>query len=185
MTAELISVGTEILLGEILNTYAQFLATELSGLGIDVYHQVVVGDNAKRLKEALKLAASRSDVIIASGGLGPTPDDITKEVIAEFMEEDLVLHSESLERMKAYFKKMNRVMVDSNIKQAMMPKNCIVLNNTFGNAPGCIIEKNGKSVIIRARHKYALGCKRRKAWQLIYTKHICTRCPSANAQGQR
>ncbi len=148
MVAELISVGTEILLGEILNTDAQFLAAELSGIGVDVYHQVVVGDNANRLKEALELAASRSDVIIASGGLGPTPDDITKEVIAEFMGEELVLHEESLERMENYFKKINRVMVKSNIKQAMMPKNCIVLPNNCGTAPGCIIEKNGKAVIM-------------------------------------
>lgn len=148
MVAELISVGTEILLGEILNTDAKFLAEELSKIGIDVYHQVVVGDNANRLKEALKLAASRSDVIIASGGLGPTPDDITKEVIAEFMDEELVLHEESLKRMEDYFKRMNRVMVKSNIKQAMMPENSIVLPNNCGTAPGCIIEKNGIAVIM-------------------------------------
>lgn len=148
MNAELISVGTEILLGEILNTDAQFLSAELSGLGIDVFHQTVVGDNAKRLKEAFALAASRSDIIIASGGLGPTPDDITKEVAAEFMDEELVLHEESLKRMEDYFRKVNRPMVKSNIKQAMMPKNCIVLNNNAGTAPGCIIEKNGKTVIV-------------------------------------
>lgn len=148
MNAELISVGTEILLGEILNTDAQFLSSELSKIGIDVYHQTVVGDNAKRLKEALALAISRADIIIASGGLGPTPDDITKEVIAEFMEEELVLHPESLERMQEYFKKVNRPMVESNKKQAMLPKNSIILNNNCGTAPGCIIEKNAKSVIM-------------------------------------
>lgn len=149
MVAELISVGTEILLGEILNTDAQFLAAELAGLGIDVYHQVVVGDNEKRLKEAIEVALERSDIVIASGGLGPTPDDITKEVICEALGEKLVLHEESLKRMEDYFKRMNRVMVKSNIKQAMMPENNgIVLPNSCGTAPGCIIEKNGKIVII-------------------------------------
>lgn len=148
MNAELISVGTEILLGEILNTDAQFLSAELSKIGIDVYHQTVVGDNANRLKEALSLASSRADIIIASGGLGPTPDDITKEVIAEFMGEKLKLHPESLKRMEDYFKKLNRSMVESNKKQAMMPENSIVLNNNCGTAPGCIIEKNKKTVIM-------------------------------------
>ena len=148
MNAELISVGTEILLGEILNTDAQFLSAELSKIGIDVYHQTVVGDNASRLKEALALASGRADIIIASGGLGPTPDDITKEVIADFMEEELILHPESLKRMEDYFKKVNRPMGESNIKQAMLPKNSIVLNNTCGTAPGCIVEKNGKTVIM-------------------------------------
>lgn len=149
MVAELISVGTEILLGEILNTDAKFLATELSELGIDVYHQVVVGDNENRLSEAVKQALERSDIVIASGGLGPTPDDITKEVIADVLDEKLVLHEDSLKRMEDYFARINRVMVKSNIKQAMMPENnSIVLPNSCGTAPGCIIEKNGKIVII-------------------------------------
>lgn len=148
MVAELISVGTEILLGEILNTDAQFLAAELSRIGIDVYHQTVVGDNKKRLMEAFELASSRADIIIASGGLGPTPDDITKETAAEFMNEELILHEESLKRIEAYFKKMNRIMVSSNIKQAMMPKNCTVLQNNCGTAPGCIIEKKEKIIIV-------------------------------------
>lgn len=148
MNAELISVGTEILLGEILNTDAQFLSAELSKIGIDVYHQTVVGDNAERLKEALSTATKRADIIIASGGLGPTPDDITKEVIAEFMGEKLKLDTESLKRMEDYFKKVNRPMGESNKKQAMMPENSIILNNNCGTAPGCIIEKNGKIVIM-------------------------------------
>lgn len=148
MKAELISVGTEILLGEILNTDAQFLAEELSKIGIDVYHQTVVGDNAARLADAVNTALDRSDIVIASGGLGPTPDDITKEVISECMGEKLVLHEESLERMKSYFTRTKRVMPDNNIKQAMMPEHSIVLNNNNGTAPGCIIEKDGKAVII-------------------------------------
>ncbi|MBP3359315.1 MAG: competence/damage-inducible protein A [Clostridia bacterium] len=148
MKSELISVGTEILLGEILNTDAQFLAGELSELGIDVYHQSVVGDNAGRLAEALKTALSRSDIVIASGGLGPTPDDITKEVIAETMGEKLILHEESLRRMQEYFNRVHREMCKNNIKQAMLPEHCIVLNNNNGTAPGCIIEKDGKTVIM-------------------------------------
>ncbi len=148
MNAELISVGTEILLGEILNTDAQFLSAELSKIGIDVYHQSVVGDNAKRLMESLELASKRADIIIASGGLGPTPDDITKEVIAEFMDESLKLHEVSLKRIEDYFKKVNRPMAESNKKQAMMPENSIILQNNCGTAPGCIIEKNGKIVIM-------------------------------------
>lgn len=148
MKAELISVGTEILLGEILNTDAQFLSAELSELGIDVYHQSVVGDNAVRLSEALKTAFSRSDIVIASGGLGPTPDDITKEVIAETMGEKLVLHEESLQRMQDYFNRVHKEMCKNNIKQAMLPEHCIVLNNNNGTAPGCIIEKDGKTAIM-------------------------------------
>lgn len=148
MVAELISVGTEILLGEILNTDAQFLSSELSAIGVDVYHQSVVGDNAQRLKAALCEAMGRADIVIASGGLGPTPDDITKEVIADCMNCKLVLHEESLERMKSYFERIKRKMVKSNEKQAMMPEGCIILPNNCGTAPGCIIEKNGKIVIM-------------------------------------
>ena len=148
MNAELLSVGTEILLGEILNTDAQFLSQGLSKLGIDTFYETVVGDNKERLKDALELSLSRADIVIASGGLGPTPDDLTKEVIAEVMGEKLVLHEESLKRMKEYFKKSNREMPESNKKQAMMPENSIILENNCGTAPGCIIEKDGKIVIM-------------------------------------
>jgi len=148
MNAELLSVGTELLLGEILNTDAKFLAEELSVLGINVYYQTVVGDNKERLKNALELALSRADLVIASGGLGPTPDDLTKEVIAETMGEGLVLDEESFDRIKKYFNKVQREMPQSNIKQAMMPENCIILKNNNGTAPGCIIEKNSKIVVM-------------------------------------
>ncbi len=148
MKAEIISVGTEILLGEILNTDAQFLSAELSEIGIDVYHQCVVGDNEKRLAAAVDEALSRSDIVIASGGLGPTPDDITKEVVAKQMGEALVMHEESLARIRQYFAKTGRVMTKNNEKQAMLPEHCIVLPNNNGTAPGCIIEKNGKAAIV-------------------------------------
>ncbi|MCX7715010.1 MAG: competence/damage-inducible protein A [Clostridia bacterium] len=148
MNAEIISVGTELLLGEILNTDAQFLARELSEIGIGVYHQTVVGDNYNRLKAAVETALSRCDIVIASGGLGPTPDDITKEVLAECMGEKLVLDQESLESIRTFFKKIGREMVKMNEKQAYMPEHCIILKNHHGTAPGCIIEKNGKVVIM-------------------------------------
>lgn len=148
MVAELLSVGTELLLGEILNTDAQFLATQLSEIGIDVYFQTVVGDNPERMKNAVELALSRSDIVIASGGLGPTPDDLTKEILSECMGEELVMHEESLSKMKDYFKRLNRDMAKINEKQAMMPKGGIVLTNNNGTAPGAIIEKNGKIVIM-------------------------------------
>ncbi|MBE7045638.1 MAG: competence/damage-inducible protein A [Ruminococcaceae bacterium] len=148
MKAELLSVGTELLLGEILNTDAKFLAEELSMLGISVYYQTVVGDNKKRLTDALELALSRADIVIASGGLGPTPDDLTKEVIAEAMGETLVLHEESMRAIEAYYQRVNREMPESNKKQAMLPEHGIVLANPNGTAPGCIIEKNGKTVIM-------------------------------------
>ena len=148
MNAELLSVGTELLLGEILNTDAKFLAEELSALGINLYYQTTVGDNPERLKNALTIALSRADLVIASGGLGPTPDDLTKEVIAETMGEPLVLHQKSWEDIQSYFKNTKREMPESNKKQAMMPERATVLENHNGTAPGCIIEKNQKIVVI-------------------------------------
>lgn len=147
MIAEILSVGTELLLGEIVNTDAQFLASELSKLGINVYHQTVVGDNPKRLKEAILLALLRSDLLITSGGLGPTSDDITKEVVCEAMGAKLVMDTRSLTRIKAYFKQMNREMAKINEKQAILPKDGIILDNNCGTAPGGIVEKDGKIAI--------------------------------------
>lgn len=147
MKAEIIAVGTELLLGEILNTDAQFLAGELSKLGIDVYYQTVVGDNAQRLTDTIKTALSRSDIVITSGGLGPTNDDITKETLAAAMGVELRLDEECLRDMKSYFERMGRPMADTNIKQAVMPVGGIVLRNNNGTAPGGIIEKDGKIAI--------------------------------------
>ena len=148
MNSEIISVGTELLLGEIVNTDASFIAGGLSELGINVFYQTVVGDNANRLQDVLKLAFSRSDLIIATGGLGPTQDDITKEVISDFCGKRLVLDEDSLLKMKEYLKKKGREMPDCNIKQAMLPEGCIILPNSCGTAPGCIIEHDGKIVIM-------------------------------------
>ena len=147
MTAEIIAVGTELLLGDILNTDAQFLAQQLSKLGINVFYQTVVGDNEKRLTDTIKTALSRSDIIITSGGLGPTHDDITKETLAGAMGVGLKLHEPSLEAIEEYFKRTGRVMSQTNVKQAIMPEGCIVLKNNNGTAPGGIIEKEGKIAI--------------------------------------
>lgn len=147
-TCELISVGTEILLGDILNTDAQFLSQELAKLGISVMHQSTVGDNAGRLTSLLKEAAERSDIIILSGGLGPTPDDITKEVCCEFFGREMYLHEESLERMKKFFAERGREMPENNIKQAMLPVGCTVFENNNGTAPGLAMEKDGVHLLL-------------------------------------
>ena len=148
MKAELICVGTELLLGQILNTNAQFLSVELSKLGIDLYYETVVGDNKQRLSDIFKTAIDRSDLIIFTGGLGPTTDDITKETVSEVMGVPLELHEESLREIKEYFKKLNRDMPANNEKQAYLPVGCIVLKNDEGTAPGCIIEKDNKIVVV-------------------------------------
>ena len=147
-TCEIISVGTELLLGDILNTDAQFLAQELARLGFGVMHQSVVGDNHGRLLASLELAAQRSDIIILSGGLGPTPDDITKEVTCEFFSKELVLHEESLRRMTRYFTSKGIEMSESNKKQAMLPADCVVFENNNGTAPGLGMEKNGRHILL-------------------------------------
>ncbi len=147
-TCEIISVGTEILLGDILNTDAQFLSIQLALMGISVLHQTTVGDNPERLREALGIAASRNDIIITSGGLGPTPDDLTKEICCEFFSKKCVLHQESLERMSAYFASKGLEMTENNKKQAMLPTDCTVFPNDNGTAPGCAIEKDGKHILM-------------------------------------
>ena len=148
MTAEILAVGTELLLGDIINTNAQFLSAELARLGVNVLHQSVVGDNTERLSEAFLQALSRSDMVITTGGLGPTGDDITRETVAKVLGLPLELHEPSLENMKRYFTKSGRVMSESNIKQAMLPANALVYSNLWGTAPGCAIEHVGKTVIM-------------------------------------
>lgn len=143
MNAELIAVGTELLLGEIANTDAQAISECLSKLGINVFYHTVVGDNPKRLAETLKLAKSRSDLIITTGGLGPTYDDLTKEVICETFGKKLVMHAPSLDRIKAFFNGIGRPMTENNKKQALLPEGCHVLENDWGTAPGCVVEADG------------------------------------------
>lgn len=147
MKAEILAVGTELLLGDILNTNAQFLAQELASLGIEVYYQTVVGDNPKRLEDTIFHAFSRADLIITTGGLGPTEDDLTKETAAKYFGEKLVLDEKALAQIETFFRRTGRKMTENNVKQAMVPeKNGVVLYNDNGTAPGIIIEKNGKMI---------------------------------------
>jgi nicotinamide-nucleotide amidase len=148
MNAEILAVGTELLMGQIANTNAQYISSRLPEVGVNVYYHSVVGDNPARLKECLNIAFGRSDVIIMTGGLGPTKDDITKETVAELLNLKLVLHEESLEIMKAFFARLNRSMVESNVKQAYLPEGSRIIMNSSGTAPGCIIEKEGKIIIM-------------------------------------
>ncbi len=146
--AEIISVGTELLLGEIANTDAQYLSECLAELGIDLFYHTVVGDNPGRLTDVLRTAKSRSDLILTTGGLGPTYDDLTKEVICETLGLPLVLHEPSLERMKGFFADMGREMTENNIKQAYLPQGCTVFDNDWGTAPGCAASADGVTIIM-------------------------------------
>ena len=147
MNAEILAVGTELLLGDIVNTNAQYIAQGLAELGIDVYYQTVVGDNPERLKSAMHSAFDRADIIITTGGLGPTEDDLTKEIGAQYFGRKLVLDERALDRIKKFFDKMKRPMTDNNVKQAMVPENAVVMYNANGTAPGIIIE-NEKQILI-------------------------------------
>ena len=148
MIAELICVGTELLMGQVTNTNAKYIAEQLAPTGIDMYHQVVVGDNPQRLTETVKTAFSRADIVIFSGGLGPTDDDLTKETVAETLGLKLELYPEEWDRITAYFAKTGRTAAPNNQKQAMFPRPCIILPNPNGTAPGCIMEQNGKAAIL-------------------------------------
>lgn len=148
MNCELISVGTEILLGDILNTNVQYLSKALASLGIGVTHHSTVGDNKQRLLDTLNTAFTRCDAVILTGGLGPTPDDLTKETCAEYFGKQLYLDDSILEEIESYFRLKNIVMPESNKKQALVPEGSIVLENNNGTAPGFIMEKEGKIIII-------------------------------------
>ena len=149
MVVELISVGTELLLGNIVNTNAQYLAEQCALLGMSMYSQTVVGDNKNRLAEAFRTALKRSDIVILTGGLGPTEDDLTKEVCAEVMGIPLVDDSHTRERLRAYFEgSIYKEIPENNWKQAQVPAGAKVLDNDNGTAPGLIMEKFGKSAIL-------------------------------------
>ena len=147
-TVEILSVGTELLLGSIANTDAQMLSQGLSELGLNVYWHTVVGDNPGRAREAVALAKSRADIIITTGGLGPTCDDLTKNVLAEAFGKKLVFHEPSAQRIRSYFERTKRPMPESNMQQAMLPEGCTVLENDWGTAPGCAFEADGVHVIM-------------------------------------
>ena len=146
--AEVLCVGTELLLGDIVNTNAAFLSCELASLGFAVYHHSVVGDNPERLNRALELSLGRSDVVIVSGGLGPTKDDLTKETVASYFGLELEMREDCLFEIREYFAKTGRVMSPNNEKQAMMPVGATVFHNRYGTAPALAISKDGKTVIM-------------------------------------
>ena len=148
-TAEIIAVGTELLLGNIANTNAQELSEALAGLGINVFWHTVVGDNPRRLKEALDIARKRADVIITTGGLGPTYDDLTKQTICEAFGQKLVLHQDILEDIRVFFEKnVHMKMPENNVQQAELPEGCTVFDNPVGTAPGCAFEAGGVHVLM-------------------------------------
>ena len=147
-TVEILSVGTELLLGNIANLDAQILSQGLSALGLNVYWHTVVGDNPQRAKEAVSLAKARADIIITTGGLGPTCDDLTKNVLAEAFGKKLVYDEGSAQRIKSYFQRTGRTMTENNLQQAMLPEGCTILENDWGTAPGCAFEAEGVHVIM-------------------------------------
>ena len=151
MNIELISVGTELLLGDILNTNAQYISRELAALGINVYRQVTVGDNIDRLIKAYENAFERADIVITTGGLGPTGDDISKEAAAKYFNQDLVLDQESwaiIEDMCAKYSGGRDKIPSNNIKQAMFTSNAKILPNKNGTAPGAVFTKGDKKIIM-------------------------------------
>lgn len=148
MNAEIIAVGSELLLGQITNTNAQFLSQELASLGINVYYHTVVGDNRGRLREAIAAAERRADLIIFSGGLGPTKDDLTKETIAEALGRRLVFDQVAMDDIRAYYEKTKRRMTENNKKQALVIEGSEVLANDHGMAPGMALEAGGKTYML-------------------------------------
>lgn len=148
MKAEIITVGTEILLGDILNTNTHYLSNELANMGVDVYYQITVGDNESRLLNQLEESFRRSDLVVLTGGLGPTQDDLTKEVCAKYFNLDMEFHQPSWDKIIEIHNKMKRTPTENNKKQAYFPVNSIILPNEYGTAPGCIMEKDNKTIIV-------------------------------------
>ena len=172
MVVELISVGTEILLGNIVNTNAAYLAEKCALLGCSLYHQTVVGDNEERMEEAIRQAIERADIVILTGGLGPTKDDLTKEVTAKVFGRKLYMDEHSKARIQDYFEKIkSKKVTENNWKQALVPEGAIVIDNLNGTAPGLILEDKergkaaggnlfpyGKSVRDRGKQGRDHGC---------------------------
>lgn len=147
MKAEIIAIGTELLLGDTLNTNSQYISEKLAELGIDVYYHTIVGDNPKRLKECLKSAFERVDLVITTGGLGPTQDDLSKEIAAAYFQKKMELDYDSLKFIQNFYKRGNRVMPKSNEKQAYFPEGSLIMKNNNGTAPGYILENNNRIII--------------------------------------
>ncbi|MEG6585471.1 competence/damage-inducible protein A [Dendrosporobacter sp. 1207_IL3150] len=147
MIVEIVTTGTELLLGQIVNTNAPYLAQQMNKLGFNVLYQTTVGDNRERMTHVLEHALSRADIVITSGGLGPTQGDITKEVTALILNRSLYLHEPSKNKIKCFFAERHANMSESNLRQAMVPEGSIILSNERGTAPGIILENNNKIII--------------------------------------
>jgi len=147
MNAEIIMIGSELLLGQIIDTNAAYLAQQLAGIGVNLFYKTTVGDNRQRMTEAFRAALKRSNIIITSGGLGPTEDDLTREVIADVIDEPLEFRQELFDQIESLFKRHGFTMSPNNRKQAFIPRNTIPIENPVGTAPGFVAEKDGASII--------------------------------------
>ncbi|MEO1372831.1 MAG: competence/damage-inducible protein A [Cyanobacteria bacterium J06635_10] len=184
MSAEIICVGTEMLLGDILNSNAQYLALQLAQLGIPHFYQTVVGDNVDRIKQVIDIAAQRAEILIFTGGLGPTPDDLTCETIADFFGSPLIERSEIIEDITKKYAKRNRVMSASNRKQALIPQGAEILPNPKGTAPGIIWQPRANLTIFtfpgvpsemhRMWEETAVPYLKNQGWgkQIIYSRML-------------
>lgn len=148
MRAEIIAVGSELLLGQIVNTNAQFLSTQLAEMGINIHYHTVVGDNKGRLLDAIQIAESRADILLFSGGLGPTKDDLTKQTIAEHLGTSLVLDEDALQFIEEFFAQRKRPMTENNKQQALVFEGATVLKNHNGMAPGMYYKKDKHAYIL-------------------------------------
>lgn len=147
MKAEIICIGTELLLGDIVNTNAAFIAKKLAGIGIDHYFQTTVGDNPARLTDTIANGLNRSDIVITTGGLGPTIDDITTEIIAKVASKKLILEKDVLKDISDFFRRMNKKIPKDTLRQALIPEGARWLKNPYGTAPGLIVEYGEKAII--------------------------------------
>jgi len=147
MKAEIIAVGTELLLGQIVDTNSAYIAQQLTTVGLDLHFKCTVGDNLERIKSTLRTALSRSDFVITTGGIGPTLDDLTREAVAEVLNRPLVFQPRLFEQISDFFRRLGRAVSDNNRKQAYIPEGAIPIENPVGTAPGFIAEQNGKAII--------------------------------------
>lgn len=147
MKTAILSVGTEILFGQIVNTNTVYLSQQMNMLGFDVMYHYTVGDNPKRVEEMIDLAFQDCDLILTTGGLGPTQDDLTKEVACKALDDELVMMDDVLEELEKYFQTLGREMTENNKKQAVMPSRATVFHNDAGTAPGFALEKDGKHIV--------------------------------------
>ena len=171
-TAEIIAVGTELLLGNIVNTNAQEISQALSGVGVNVFWHTVVGDNPERLRQALEIARKRADIILTTGGLGPTYDDLTKQTICETFDKPLVLREDVLETIRDYFaRNVHLTMPENNRQQAEFPEDCTIFANPVGTAPGCAFKADGVHVLMLPGPPFEMRTML-KDWALPYLRGL-------------